>query len=486
MLHLQLDGEGSRRGQLERALRDALLYRQLDTHAYLPSTRALAAQLGLSRNTVVAAYEQLAAEGLVLATPRGGFRIGVPGSPPDVPAPANAAPARLSSYADAALDARAARPPGRPQARTGLRWDLAYGSPWLNPALMPAWRRALTEAAARIDPDYPPVAGDPLLRSQIASYLGRRRGIRCTGEDVIVVAGTQQAIELCARALLQRGDVAVLEDPHYQGARIGLICNGARIVHVATDGQGLITQALPRDGARLICVTPSHQFPRGGVLSHERRIALLEWAGSQNAFVIEDDYDGEFRFDARPLPTLKAMDRGERVIYAGTLSKVMWPGLRLGYLVVPPALQSALLAVKWVSDRGCAVLEQAALASLMAQGVFERHLRRATLVLGERRSALLAALQAHLGNGIDIEGSEAGMHVLVWLRNLAAERVPELIRAARERGLGVYPIGPYFAHPPSQAGLLIGFAHLPPGQFDPAIRVLADSLRSIREHGPGN
>jgi GntR family transcriptional regulator / MocR family aminotransferase len=363
---LQLDDHGPRYLQLARALKQAILERRCAPATRLPATRVLARELGLSRNTVLAAYEQLAAEGFIEGRVGSGCYVAalsgsetVRESAPQPKRPRKIILARRGQRIAAVYD-RAI--PGRQH--RGLRYNLQYGLPMANTQLASAWRRELNYAAAHAQTDYPDPQGLPELRQEVCGYLARRRGIVASPDEVLIVSGTQQAFALAADVLLDDGDRVVLEDPHYQGARQVFQAHGAKLVTCPVDGDGIITHALPKN-ARLALVTPSHQFPTGAVLSLARRMDLLAWAERNRCWLIEDDYDGEFRFDARPLAALKSLDRGDRVIYFGTFSKVLFPSLRLAYMVVPPGLRQAFVAAKWLSDRGCPAIEQAALARLI-------------------------------------------------------------------------------------------------------------------------
>jgi len=216
------------------------------------------------------------------------------------------------------------------------------------------------------------------------------------------------------------------------------------------------------------------------VLSLARRMELLAWAERAGCWLIEDDYDGEFRYDARPLAALKSLDRAGQVLYIGTFSKVLFPALRLGYMVLPPRLRDAFVAGKWLTDRGCPAIEQAALARLMATGAFERHLRATGKALKLRRAALLDALRRHAGDAVEVADSSAGMHVLAWLPRLRHGQVRELIERARARGLGLYPIAPYYLKPQARSGLLLGYADLPPADLDAAMRIFGECLRAAQ------
>jgi GntR family transcriptional regulator/MocR family aminotransferase len=226
-------------------------------------------------------------------------------------------------------------------------------------------------------------------------------------------------------------------------------------------------------------VTPSHQFPTGALLPLPRRLDLLEWAARGRAWLIEDDYDGEFRYGGRPLAALKSLDRDGRVIYIGSFSKALFPALRLGYMVVPAALRDAFVAAKWLEDRGCNALEQSALANFMADGGFERHLRRAALALRARRTAMLAGIARHARGALEVVDSNAGMHLTAWLTRGNHGDCERLVAHARTRGLGLYTVAPYFLKPPPRPGLVLGYAGLPPADIEAAMRLLGRCLREI-------
>ena len=478
-MFLQLDDSGPRYLQLARALKQAILDGRCAPASRLPATRVLARELDLSRNTVLAAYEQLAAEGFIEGKVGSGCYVAAfvparatPAVMPQVAHGRRPALARRGKRAEA-LYPRAI--PGRQH--RGLRYNLQYGLPMTNPQLASAWRRELNHAAAHAQTDYPDAQGLPELRREVCAYLARRRGIVCAAEDVLIVAGTQQAFALAADVLVEEGDRVVFEDPHYQGARQLFQARGAKVVACRVDQDGIVTDALPGgDGTRLAVVTPSHQFPTGAVLSLPRRIDLLARAERNGCWIIEDDYDGEFRYDARPLAALKSLDRTGRVLYIGTFSKVIFPALRLGYMVLPPGLRQAFVAAKWLTDRGCPAIDQAALARLIGSGAFERHLRQAAKVLKARRLALLAALRRYAGDFVQVADSSAGMHILAWLPRHTHAQAQALVVRARERGLGLYLIEPYFLKPSPRPGLLLGYADLPPADLQAAMKIFAECL----------
>jgi GntR family transcriptional regulator/MocR family aminotransferase len=479
-MFVELDGDAPLVVQITRSLRAAIVSGTLRPGAALPATRTLAAELGVSRNTVVTAYEQLCAEQLAVAeVGRGTFVAAAvtPSSPQrtEGPAPAPAPLHEVSRYAARlrALPAPVLRGP-QPQ----LRYDMRYGEPLVDPLLMSSWRRALGQAAMNCRENYPPCIGEAALRRAIAEYVLRRRGVLCDADDVVIVSGTHQAICLLARILLDEGDRVAVEDPGYEASVQALQAGGARLVDVPFDAHGLEVSALPRTGVRMILVTPSHQFPTGAVMSLERRRALLEHADATGSWVIEDDYDGEFRYDGTPLPALRALEAGERrVSYVGTFSKVLFPGLRLGYVVCPRALHDDLVAAKRLDDRGCSSVDQLALAQLMESGAFDRHLRRAAVELRRRRASLLDGLRRHAGDHVVVHDSCAGMHVVGWLPAWPADRVRSLVDLAAERGLGLHSIAPHYRRAPPAQGLLFGYATLSVKQLGAATALLGACLR---------
>ncbi len=495
-MYLELDGQGPRYAQLTRTLKQAILSGRCAPASRLPATRVLARELDVSRNTVLAAYEQLAAEGFIDGRVGSGCYVAEfssghaaandaalkPASKPAKQQIREAASDEVSRRGErmrALFDERI-----HGQQHRGLRYNLQYGMPMTNPQLASAWRRELGHAAAHAQTDYPDPQGLLSLREQVCDYLASRRGIVAAPEDVLIVSGTQQAFSLAAEVLLDEGDRVLLEDPHYQGARQILQASGAEILGCRVDADGLVTAELPdvTSGApmpKLALVTPSHQFPTGAVLSLARRMDLLSWAEAAGCWLIEDDYDGEFRYNARPLAALKSLDHAARVLYIGTFSKVLFPSLRLGYMVLPAGLRDAFVAAKWLTDRGCPSIEQAALARLMASGAFERHLRAAAKSLKARRAALLSALRRYAGDAVEVADSSAGMHVLAWLPGMRHTAARELVERARRKGLGLYLIAPYFLKSSVRPGLLLGFADLPAADLEAAMQLLGQTLREM-------
>lgn len=469
--------------QIYRALKTQILDGVFSALGKLPSSRALAAELGVSRTTVTAAYEQLAAEGLIFV--RQGARpvVGVQArSTSAEPGEASATPIRLSAYGERALAIRAWRPPGK-----ALAVDFRYGD--LAPGDFPtlAWKRAVDAVLAQRPAQlaYADPCGSPRLRAALRGYLWRARMLEATPEQIVIVNGSQQGLDLCARLLLDPGDAFVIEEPCYAMARRVFANTGARPVSIPADPAGLDVDGLAGVAARLAYVTPSHQFPLGGVLSRSRRLGLLRWARENDAVVIEDDYDSEYRYDIDPLPALHALEGGANVIYLGTLSKTLSPSLRIGYLVVPPSLLPAFSAAKQLADRHSPTVEQDALASLLESGAYEAHVRRSRRRNGERRRALLDALRRRFGDAVVIEGADAGLHVVAWLRDLPSTLEHAVVEAAAALGLGVYPVSPLYADResasrPDRAGLLLGYAALDVRQIERGVELLDRVLAEVK------
>ncbi len=474
-LFIELDGEGPRYAQLARGLKKAIQRGQLKAGSRLPATRTLAADLQLSRNTVLAAYETLCAERLALPMKGSGTYVAAEAPPAQLPPALPGFPAQTRYAARLRSLPRLVLPVGHRR----TRYDLRYGDSLIHPLLAGAWRRAIARATAAEHWPYPLVAGLPALRRGIADYLARRRGVVCHADDIVVVGGAQQAVSLLARILLDEGDPVAIEDPGYPLAVHAFLAHGAKLVPIPVDGDGLRVDELARHPIRAVYVTPSHQFPSGAVMSVERRRALLEHAQSRGCWVLEDDYDGEFRHDASSIPALRSLDETGRVVYIGTFSKALFPGLRLGYVVCPPALRGDLLLAKRCDDLACSVMEQATLAELMADGAFDRHLRRVTGELRRRRGALLEGLRRHCGEHLRWQDSRAGMHLVAWLDGWSPEAMQALVDLAQERDLGIHPIGPHYLAAPACSGLLLGYAGLSVKQLEVATRLLGACLAEV-------
>lgn len=488
-MRITLQGDGPVSQRVFRGVRRAILDGTFTAGSRLPSTRMLAMGLGVARKGVALAFERLADEGYVHARVGSGTFVceTVPDAGParSSPRPAKSTTARahLSEYTGRVLAQSPWPPPGRRPDR-GVPFDFHYGTPAISDFPHAVWSRLVGQRIRRASIGtlrYGRTLGYEPLRAAIAEYVGRTRGVIATPDQIVVVNGSQQAVDLITRLLVDSGDRVVIEEPGYQGARQVFVAAGARVSPVPVDDSGLDVARLPRGGpVRLAYVTPSHQFPLGGVLPLGRRLELLRWARATSAYVVEDDYDSEFRYDGPPLEALQGLDRDGRVLYVGTFSKVLFPSLRLAYLIVPVSLVATIASLKFLADYHSPTFEQSVLAQFIAEGHFARHVRRVRRRNGERRTALLDALREHLGSRVDVAGANAGVHLVVWLRNVDASRVDELRRRAADNGVGIYPIAPYYVHPPARAGLLFGYASLNPVEIQDGIRAFAQALAPQR------
>ncbi len=459
-LGLSLPRRGSRRRlrSLYEQLRAAILGGRLHPGLRLPSSRALAADYGVSRATVVATYERLLGEGYLIARSGAGTFVahGLPAhaAPARVPARMPAASGSDPRLTAAWREAGDAPPPAVRRAR----YDFRIGVPDAEAFPTDLWRRllgrAVREAGAAGGDDASP-QGSPALRAGIASHVSFTRAVACRAEDVIVTAGAQQAFNLLAQVLVTPGRTPVaVEDPGYPPLHAVLRAAGARLAPVPVDAAGLIVERIPR-AARVICVTPSHQFPLGTAMSLERRTALLELARARGAVIIEDDYDSEFRFGGRPLDALQTLDTGGTVLYVGTFSKSLTPALRTGFIVAPPWARAALTAAKRLHDGHQPTVLQDALALLIGEGHLARHVRRMRRLYERRRRLLLELLARDFAGLLEPVQSVAGLHVSAWLRS--AGDAGALLTRARALDVGIQSLDGFYLGTRRRPGLIFGY-----------------------------
>jgi len=473
--------------QLYFGLREAILDRRLRPGARLPSSRAFAKDLGVSRNTVLAAFEQLLAEGYIDGRVGAGSFVSEqlpedalqaraivaershPPSPPlGIDEDRRRGPSRRGRYLAGLIDAGS-----KPKA-------FSPGLPELAEFPFEAWAKLL-QRHWRAPPESFLIGSDAKgylgLRRALADYLGAARAVRCDPEQVFVVSGAQQALDLCARVLLDPGDPVWVEEPGYPGLIGALAAAGAEVAPVPVDQEGIAVASgralAPR--ARMACVSPSHQFPLGVTMSLARRLALLEWAREADAFVLEDDYDSEYRYTGRPLAALQGLDADGRVIYVGTMSKVMFPGLRLGYMVVPAQLVDAFIAVRRLTDTHPSTLAQPAMAEFIADGSLSAHIRRMRALYARRQAILIDACEK-LGSPLRMASSEAGMHLVAGLPDGVDDRA--FSAQARQRGVEVPALSGYYRGTPARNGLLVGYAGVPDRVIPRALAELARLLVS--------
>ncbi|WDZ96233.1 PLP-dependent aminotransferase family protein [Herbaspirillum sp. WKF16] len=435
--------------QICRRFKTAIEQRHLHSNDRVPSIRALAAELKVSCGTVDLAYRILIDEGYLLSRGAAGTVV----SPALPPAP-DVAPRRANN---GAIHAASVDYEGRE------RKPLLMGLPALDAFPRKTWNRLVGHRLRTSEParlGFPDPTGDERLREKIAAYLGISRGVSCLPEQVFVTSGLRNSLELILSSLARPGDEFWLENPGYILARLFLQNTGLKLVPVPVDEQGMVVErgltAAP--SARFAMVTPAHQSPLGVTLSLERRMALLDWAGKMGSWVIEDDYDSEFRYQGRPLPALKSLDRNDRVIYSGTFSKSMFPGLRLAYVVAPLSIAAAFRASAYSINAGCPYLYQAAVADFIAGGHFSRHLKKMRLLYAERRMLTERIFSAMLGDRVRIELQPGGLHMLLQLARHEDDVM--LAERAHAAGLALHPLSRWYMRGKPRKGFLLGFANV--------------------------
>lgn len=467
--------------QVYERYRDAIVERRLRAGDRLPSTRSLAVELGISRLPVLNAFEQLLAEGYCESRTGSGTYVAatLPGDPPRSTAQRDAgaqpAPQPGPRTVSGSLALRHAPP----------RWlggagAFHIGQPALEHFPFRAWSALVSRHARHLDPTrlrYGSAAGTKAFREAVARYLRAARGVSCSPDQIMATSGSQQALELVARVLLAPGSRVWIEEPGYWGARQALHVAGARLVPVPVDHEGLDVAAgiarSPR--ARAVFVTPSHQFPLGATLSASRRLQLLDWARQTGAWVIEDDYDSEYRYEIQPVAALQALDRDARVIYIGTFSKVLSPALRVGYLVLPPDLVESFAAARFAMDICPPPFFQSVLADFLDEGHFARHVRRTRQLYRERRGALVAALRDEAAGALEVLGVQAGTHLVARLPDDANDVA--VSERATALGLAMMPLSSCYLGQPDRQGLVLGYGAVPAEEIPEAVSRLRRALR---------
>ena len=467
--------------QLYNKLRRAILTGTFISGQQMPSTRVLAADMGVSRNTVLNAFEQLIAEGylegavgsgtyVARSLPEEMLRASAPSTHAEIPSDRcrwSRQGARLAQHATDRIRQTVIPKPFQ----TGIPAFDAFPFDLWARLLNRHWRKQHSELLS-----YGDSGGYMPLRRAIASHLAVARAVRCEPAQVIIVSGAQQALDLTARLLLDPADKAWMEDPGYMGARACMHAAGAKLVSVAVDDDGLSIREgvakAPR--ARMAYVTPSHQFPLGVTMTLARRLELLGWARKSGTWILEDDYDSEYRYASRPVAAMQGLDHGGRVIYFGTFSKVLFPSLRLGYLVVPPDLVDGFVVAKAITDRQSPTVEQAVLAEFISEGHFGRHIRRMRALYLERVGTLVDSIGRELNGFLDIRQPEAGMHTIAWLRKGSDDR--GLARRAAEAGVTTVPLSALYAGEKRRAGLVLGYSGYSERAIRDGVRKLARAL----------
>ncbi|BAZ49565.1 GntR family transcriptional regulator [Nostoc sp. NIES-4103] len=466
--------------QIYEEIRLKILLGRLTPGQKLPSTRSLAQSLNISRATVTQSYEQLLSEGYLETTVGSGTFV-CHQLPDDL---LNAAPIKpnssaansaikLSAYGESLNDKAFLRLP-----ELELEINFTYGRPAFDRFPIDLWRKLLSRHchldSAVLDYTNDSMGYQP-LRQAIACYLSRSRAVKCTPEQIIIIGGSQQGLDLITRVLIDRGDSIAVEEPGYLGARRAFLAQGACLFPVSVDQSGLeVSKLTTTSNIKLIYVTPSHQFPTGAVLSLSRRLRLLTWAQQSGAMIIEDDYDSEYRYSDRPIPALQGLDQGNSVIYIGTFSKVLFPALRLGYLVLPHNLVHVFTRAKWLADRQCSLLEQHALTDFINEGHLERHIRQMRSLYNQRRQVLVQSLISQLGDRVQILGENAGMHLMIKINTHLSDEV--IVQSAAQLGVGIGAAHPYYLKNSSGSEFVLGYAELNEQQIQEGVRRLAQVI----------
>lgn len=472
-LHLVIEGKRGLAEQIHRQLRDAIRSGRLAAGQQLPPSRLLADQLGVSRKTVAQAYAKLTLDRLIVAQVGAGTfvasRLSLLSRPLSQEDLAGGAVTRLWQGVETPL-----RHP-LPEAR--LRYEFIAGASSRRLFPEAEWRQCSLHGLRRSAMHrgfYAEPEGLLELRDAVSRHIGFSRGVNCRPDDLVITSGAQQALDLIARVLVEPGCVVAMEEPGYPLARMLLEAQGADVVPVSVDAEGLCVDRIP-EGTRLVYTTPTHQFPLGMPMSMERRHALLERARELGAIVVEDDYDSEFRYEAQALEPLQTLDRWGLVAYIGTFSKSLSPELRLGYAIAPPALRTALVNAKHLCDWHTPTVLQWTLARFISDGHLLKHIRRCHEAFSERRAHLLARLSGDLSPWLDPLPAIAGYHLAVMLRR--PMQVSQLCQLARRVEVGLYPLNDCYRHPSQESGLLVGFGAIEAEDIDPAL----DRVRGILE-----
>ncbi len=473
-LQLILDGRHDLVGQLYRQLRDAILHGRLATGDRLPATRYLAERLEVSRKTVSEAYERLASEGFLEGRVGSGTFV--------ARGPAGEAPPQRADgpLRPAARWARIEPQSGLMDQRAPLRYSFAGGTTDKRRFPFDTWRTCVLQALRlqqRSPAFYKETEGDPELRLAISRYLAINRAVQCDWNALMVTQGAQQGLDLLARVMLDPGDLAVVEEPGYPPARASLLATGAEVRGVPVDAEGLRVDLLP-DNAKLVYVTPSHQFPLGMPMSLERRLQLLDWAQRHRALIIEDDYDSEFHYAGRPTACVQGLDAHERTLYIGTFTKSLFPGLRIGYMVLPPALVAPMTVARSLQDGHNASLAQLTLARFIAGGHFGAYVRGMRNLYGERLGFLAERVGKRLGGLVEPRVPAGGLQMPGLL--CAGIDETRAIAAAYRAGVELVGLSTLHLAAPPRAGFLMGFAAYTTDELEAAVGVLAKTLRGLR------
>jgi len=461
------------------AIRQEFIAGRICAGQRLPASRVMAEELGLSRTTVVLAYDQMISEGYLESSQGAGTFVSSRLHDTErmlfIPTPPS--PFNISDlgqrYTNLLHD-------DYPSGEEKADFDFLPGAPDWTEFPRHLWRRIYSHFWSRKGLElarYSEPAGVPVLREALSVYLARRRGVRCSPEQIVIVNGTQQAIHLLIRIWLNSGEWAAIEEPGFLGIQLNLQAYDTHILPVPVDQNGMIPESLLafEPPPRLVYVTPSHQYPTGVTLAVERRLSLLDWAASRGALIIEDDYDSELRYDEAPIPAMHSLDRHSTVAYVGSFSDVLLPPLRVGYVVLPPMLIKPFIAAKWLTDRQTPTLEQHVLARLLQEGEFERHLRRIKRLYRARRDTLVQHLQSLLSPEYQITGQTTGLFVTLWIPGWIDESA--VVTECARLGVRVYPLSNHYLQAEKRSGFILGYGSMTEGQIREGISRFVGCLK---------
>lgn len=473
--------------QLFMTLRNAILEGLIKPGTRLPSSRLLASDLKVSRNTVLTAFDQLTAEGYITSRVGAGSYISDQ-LPDEMLQSRKTKGQRTNAPRDVPLSQLARTIRNVSKNNLYSRGDFSPGTPELEQFPFEEWARLLGRHWRHPKREYltgNPIGGATILREALAEYLGQTRAVRCTPEQVIILSGSQQAIHLVIKAFAEKGDPIWMEEPGYPGIRSSILSAGGKPVPVPVDEEGfsLVDAKKLAPDAKLACISPSHQYPLGQTMSLPRRLDLLQWAKQENRFILEDDYDSEYRYTGRPLSSLQGLDTDNRVLYVGTMSKVMFSGLRIGYLVVPPDLVDIFLSLRRDVDGHSPSVAEAALAEFISEGHLAAHIRRMRILYDKRQQTLIRLLDQEASSYLKVEAQESGMHVVAHLPPEIEDKLVE--QKCREQGLLLRSLSGFYQTPTRDInGLIIGFAGTKEEKMPQLVKKLTDILReTLMENG---
>lgn len=477
--------ENSIKDSVYHTIRNAILDGRISTGIKLPSTRALAEMMSISRNSVIAGFERLTDEGYLYSKQGSGTYVSA--NIPDELVRTTNNPHATEHLEYTALNLNpmvnslaSSWNQSRPNTNKHQIFNIGIGCVDQFPhelwgrLLGRVWRKSKHVITHYNHPD-----GYSPLKQLLVDYVRSTRGVHCSEKQIIIVNGTQQAINLAARVLLKQGDKVWLDDPGYDSAKAILMGQGAKIIPIPSDDEGMdiAYAAKYHPDAKLVYTAPSHQFPLGTTLSLARRLALLDWAQQNNAWVFEDDYNSEFRFLSKPIQALQGLDNHQRVIYAGTFSKMMYPGFRLGFLIVPEILSDAFTMMKYYSDSHCSYLEQAALAQFIQEGHYARHVRKIRKICHERQNTFFTAINSYLSDIFDVQLTDSGIHTVCWVKQ--GYDIDIILQQCRLLGFGAQPLSRYCINSKNNNAILFGYAAHAESDITNSVKLLSERLESI-------